>query len=99
MNSLVNTLYNGATGVKKALCLLSVVLYVALTVYSGGSIIEIMLFGLLMIMYVWLPGKCWNMLLAADSRVSPTLAGRAALITVVNVYNTSRPKNSSTGNH
>ena len=68
MNSLVNTLYNGATGVKKALCLLSVVLYVALTVYSGGSIIEIMLFGLLMIAYVWLPGKCWNMLLAADSR-------------------------------
>ena len=68
MNSLVNTLYNGATGLKKALCLLSLMLYVALTVYSGGSIIEIMVFGLLMIVYIWLPGKCWNMLLAADKR-------------------------------
>ena len=68
MNSLVNTLFNGATGLKKALCLLSLMLYVALTVYSGGSIIEIMVFGLLMIVYIWLPGKCWNMLLAADKR-------------------------------
>ena len=37
--------------------------------------------------------------ISADNRVSPTLAGFAALITVVNVYNSNRPKNSSTDSH
>lgn len=68
MKNLIYNLYNEAGGLKKALCLAVTVLYIVLTVYGGGSVPQMMLFGWIMIIYIWLPGKCWNMLLKGGSR-------------------------------
>ena len=68
MKNFVMNLYNGAEKLKVFICILVYTLYLALTVYGGGSAVDFMLFGLVMVSYIWLPGKCWNMLLAADIR-------------------------------
>ncbi|MBQ7902145.1 MAG: hypothetical protein IJ362_00265, partial [Oscillospiraceae bacterium] len=68
MKNLIYNLYNGADGLKKAVCFMVLVLYIVLTVYGGGSVPQMMLFGWIMIIYIWLPGKCWNMLLKGGSR-------------------------------
>lgn len=68
MKNLIYNLYNEVGGLKKALCLAVTVLYIVLTVYGGGSLPQMMLFGLIMLLYVWLPGKCWNMLLKGGIR-------------------------------
>jgi len=68
LKNLVINLYNGAENQKKFLCFSVVALYIVLTVYGGGSVPHMMLFGLTMIFCVWLPGKCWNMLLRGSRR-------------------------------
>lgn len=68
MKNLFYNLYNGADGLKKAVCFMVLVLYIVLTVYGGGSVPQMILFGWIMIIYIWLPGKCWNMLLKGSSR-------------------------------
>ncbi len=68
MKNLVYNLYNGAETLKKLICLAVVTLYIILTVYGGGTVPHMMLFGLAMVFYVWLPGKCWNMLLGGSRR-------------------------------
>ncbi len=70
MKNLFSYLYNGAGALKTAVCLMVLALYMVLTVYSGGSIPQMMLFGWIMIIYIWLPGKCWNMLLGGSRQFS-----------------------------
>ncbi|MBR5806714.1 MAG: hypothetical protein IKY30_08110 [Oscillospiraceae bacterium] len=68
MKNFVMNLYNGAEKLKIFICILVYTLYLALTVYGGGSAVDFMLFGLVMVSYIWLPGKCWNMLLGGSRR-------------------------------
>ena len=70
MKSLINNLYHGAVGLKTTVCLLSLIFYTGLTVYGGGSLGELLLFGMIMITYIWLPGKFWNFLIKSDQRFS-----------------------------
>ncbi len=65
---LIHNLYTGARGLKKTICFLILALYLGLVVYGGGAIGEILLFALCMIFYIWLPGKCWNMLIGGSAR-------------------------------
>lgn len=68
MEKIISNLYNGADNLKKFICLLVVLLYMALTFYGGGNPLHMMQFALVMIFYIWLPGKCWNMLLGGSRR-------------------------------
>ena len=68
MKNFVLNLYNGAETLKKFVCFFVLIIYIALTIYGGGNILHLLLFGLTMICYVWLPGKCWNMLLGGSRR-------------------------------
>ena len=70
MKTLINNLYHGAEGLKKTFCLLIFILYIGLTIYGGGSLAEFLLFGLIMIVYIWLPGKFWSFITKAHQRFS-----------------------------
>ena len=68
MKSLINSLYTGADNLKKLLCALTLILYIVLTVYGGGSMLELALFAVVMVTYIWLPGKAWNFVLKGNQR-------------------------------
>ena len=68
LTSLITYLYKEADGLKKAVCLLTLAVYITLTVYGGGSLLEMAVFGCAMVFYVWLPGKLWNTLLGGTGR-------------------------------
>ena len=68
MKNLVSNIYNGADNLKKAVCILVFILYLTLTVYGGGTVPQLLVFARTMIFYIWLPGKCWNMLLGGGRR-------------------------------
>ena len=70
MKSLINSLYTGADGLKKMLCLFTAALYIGLTVYGGGTVFEILLFAAVMIVYIWLPGKAWSFALKGNKMFS-----------------------------
>ena len=70
MKTLINNLYHGAEGLKKTSCLLIFILYIGLTIYGGGSLAEFLLFGLIMVVYIWLPGKFWSFITKAHQRFS-----------------------------
>ncbi len=68
MKTFIQNLYIGADGLKKALCFMVLALYIALTIHGGGTIAEILLMAFVMVAYVYLPGKCWSILLGAGKR-------------------------------
>ena len=68
MKILIQNLYTGAEGLKKAVCLMVLALYIGLTIYGGGALSEILMVAFVMVVYIYLPGKCWNMLLGATNR-------------------------------
>ena len=67
MKTLIQNLYTGAEGLKKAVCLMVLALYIGLTIYGGGALSEILMVAFVMVVYIYLPGKCWNMLLGATN--------------------------------
>ena len=68
MAKLAKTFYEGSTILKCTLAVLVGAVYLGMSVFSGGSLVEMVLLAAMMLFYVWLPGRFWTAVLKTDSR-------------------------------
>ena len=68
MAKLAKSFYEGSTILKCFLAAVTLAVYFGMTVFGGGSIFDMALLALIMLFYVWLPGRFWSKALNTDSR-------------------------------
>ncbi len=68
MAKLAKSFYEGSTILKCFLAAVTLAVYFGMTIFGGGSIADMTVLALIMLFYVWLPGRFWSIALNTDSK-------------------------------
>ena len=70
MKNILFDLYNDSKGLKTTICVLVTAIYFAFSIYSGANPLEMLIFAMTLLLYIYLPGRLLQQIIQGDRRFS-----------------------------